>query len=326
MRNEAQNIGRLLDDCVRQKYPRDFFRIIVIDDHSTDGSDAVVKAFSEKYPNIFLLSLPAGKCGKKAALHHALPHLTEELAVTTDADCRLPAHWLSTIAAYYESCRPVMMICPVVFSREQSFFGRLQALEMMSIVGSTAGAAAKNHPVMSSGANLAIRRDVMERHAYIYDEPPASGDDMMMMLEIKKKYPNRIKYLKSTDATVETTPQPTLSSFIRQRSRWTSKSSKYTDKDTIIVALIVFFANFAIVACAITGFFYPKYFLAAAVLWAIKFLADFPFLYSLTRFWNRKELMRVFLPTQLLYPFYVVFVAFSGNILPVRWKGRKNAK
>lgn len=324
MRNEEQNIGNLLSDIAHQHYSQGLIQVVVIDDHSTDCSANVADEFSREHPNITLLRLPDGKYGKKAALKHALSHLTGDLVVTTDADCRATPRWLATIAAFYTIYKPKMIICPVMFTHGRSFFSRWQALELMSLTGSSAGAASWRQPIMCSGANLAMERNVMERHAYVYDSPIASGDDMMMMLEIKKDRDGRIFYLKSTGATITTPPSPNPNSFIRQRNRWTSKNRAYTDFTVIMVAFTVFMANLAIPACLITGFFQPHFLYLSVILWLAKLLADWPFLNSLCRFWRMKRLMRLFIPAQLLYPFYVVWVGIAGNIVPVRWKGRKS--
>ncbi len=323
MRNEAHCIGQLLQDVVLQQYPTDSFHVLLIDDHSTDHTTQIVQEFSEQYPNITLWELPEGAYGKKAALRYALSKLDGELVVTTDADCRVPPAWLTTIANYYTKYRPVMIICPVLLLDKPSFFAKWQTLELISLIGSSAASAAQKHPVMCSGANLAMERTVMMQYAHAYDSTVVSGDDMFMMQEIKKISPERIRYLKSVNATVKTAPQDNLKSFIRQRNRWTSKSSGYTDKEIIAVALTVFLANVSIVMCLLVGCFHATYLGLACILWLAKTLVDWPFLASLTNFWQRKKLMRLFIPTQLLYPFYVVWVSIAGNLLPVNWKERK---
>ncbi len=324
MRDEISNIGTLLNDISLQNYSQELINVWVVDDHSTDGSAEVVEAFAAGHTNITLLRLPEKEYGKKAALHHALPYLTGVLMVTTDADCRVPPNWLATIAGCYTIYRPAMMICPVMFTYDRSFFSRWQALEMMSLVGSAAATASWKHPVMCNGANLVMERSAMEHYSYVYESHIVSGDDMMMMIEIKKDSPERIMYLKSTGATVETPPPPDLKSFIRQRNRWTSKTSGYTDMEIIVVAIIVFLANLSIVVSLVAGIFCIRFLWLALALWGTKMLVDVPFLYSLTRFWNRKELMRIFLPAQLLYPFYITWVGIAGNMAPVKWKGRKS--
>src|SRR6266567_7027044 len=42
-RNEENNIGACLQSLSLQSYPKDFYEVIVIDDHSTDRTAAIVK-------------------------------------------------------------------------------------------------------------------------------------------------------------------------------------------------------------------------------------------------------------------------------------------
>ena len=66
VRNEAQNIGRLLDSLVSQNYP--LFEVIVVNDASTDETASIVQNYVER--NVRLLEsegLPTGWTGKNAA-------------------------------------------------------------------------------------------------------------------------------------------------------------------------------------------------------------------------------------------------------------------
>src|SRR3569833_29524 len=45
-RNEEKNIRICLDALARQSYPPDLFEVIVIDDHSSDSTAAIVKEFA----------------------------------------------------------------------------------------------------------------------------------------------------------------------------------------------------------------------------------------------------------------------------------------
>ena len=105
-RNEAQNIGACLQSIIAQSYPKEFFEIIVVDDHSTDTTAEVVLSFN--LPNIKLISLKdfivSGKINsyKKKAIEIAIQQSNGELIVTTDADCIVPENWLQTIAAFYQ--------------------------------------------------------------------------------------------------------------------------------------------------------------------------------------------------------------------------------
>ena len=47
-RNEADNIQSCLDSLTQQSYPTDLVEIIVIDDHSTDATAAIARAYHTK--------------------------------------------------------------------------------------------------------------------------------------------------------------------------------------------------------------------------------------------------------------------------------------
>jgi chlorobactene glucosyltransferase len=57
-RDEAANIDRCLRSLVAQTYPARYLRIIVIDDHSRDGTFAIASALAETCPQLTVLSSP----------------------------------------------------------------------------------------------------------------------------------------------------------------------------------------------------------------------------------------------------------------------------
>lgn len=66
-RNEAANIPACVSGLAAQNYPPDRFRILVIDDGSSDGTPAIVSGLAAKFPIIRLLHSPtlgAGWTGK----------------------------------------------------------------------------------------------------------------------------------------------------------------------------------------------------------------------------------------------------------------------
>lgn len=67
-RNEAANIERCLRSMLTQDYPADRLNVIVVDDHSTDGTAAIVRSIAADKPHVSLLTSPPlpprwiGKC------------------------------------------------------------------------------------------------------------------------------------------------------------------------------------------------------------------------------------------------------------------------
>ena len=81
-----------------QTYPTELFEVIVVDDHSTDGTAAIVQQF----PSVKLIQLKEDNINsyKKKAIETGIAAATGDLIVTTDADCLPGNNWLTTIAAF----------------------------------------------------------------------------------------------------------------------------------------------------------------------------------------------------------------------------------
>ena len=151
----------------------------------------------------------------------------------------------------------------------------------------------------------------------------ASGDDIFLMVGIKKRYGNSaIGFLDSLDALVKTLPPKTIKSFINQRIRWTSKSKSYSDWNIIYSALIVFAFNLLMVIALLASLFETHYLLMYLFLLIIKTVIDLPLLISFQKKYNPKNRIGWILPLQIIYPFYIIFIGFTGHFLPYSWKGR----
>src|ERR1700744_4053523 len=211
-RNEEDNIGALLRTLLVQDYPADRFEVIVIDDHSTDRTPDVVRSFDD--PRIRLLTLadhlsPGERLNayKKKAIDTAIGQSRGALIVTTDADCLVGPRWLRLLDACYEERKPVFIAAPVSYMDETSFLKVFQSLDFMTLQGITGASVHKRFHTMCNGANLAYSKSVFQEVGGFRNiDAIASGDDMLLMHKMYKRYPDRIVFLKSTDAIVRTQP------------------------------------------------------------------------------------------------------------------------
>ncbi|MFZ4708109.1 MAG: glycosyltransferase [Bacteroidales bacterium] len=326
-RNEEENIGICLAAIISQDYPRSLFGIIVVDDHSTDGTLMVINRVIEGNPgiNIRLLQLTAEEQGKKTAISKAIAVAQNEWIVTTDADCVMGANWLSSLMAGAVDPEVQMLLAPVIFRKTKTVFGQMQELEFLSLIASSAGAVSTGLPVMCNGANLAYRREAFfKAGGYTSDKGFASGDDVFLMMKIRQMYNSRaIKFIKSPSSGVITYANETLYEFLNQRLRWVSKAKGYKDLWVLLVSGIVFTQSFLLLITTLawaTGFIKP---ILPLILFTAKFLADLPIMASACGFAKRRKLMIWYLPLQFIYPVYLVAMGMIGNILSFRWKGRK---
>ncbi len=86
-RNEERALAATLESLCAQDYP--YMEIVVLDDHSTDGTAAIIRNFSDRDRRLRLITgreLPAGWTGKNWACHQLAASAAGEYLMFTDAD------------------------------------------------------------------------------------------------------------------------------------------------------------------------------------------------------------------------------------------------
>lgn len=338
VRNEAQNILSIINAIQNQEYPSHLFEIIIVDDDSTDDTINLASPFVSDHLKLISINEHRDENNfvayKKRAIEMGIEMAKGTLIITTDADCTMKTTWLKTIAAYYELYHPEMIVMPVSIKKNDSFLGTFQTLDFMSLQGITAAAVYKKIHGMCNGANLAYTKKVFyEVNRFEGIDHIASGDDMLLMHKISKKYKDRILYLKSKEVIVETQSEKSISDFINQRIRWASKADKYEDKSLFPVLLLVYLLNLFLVFLFVWGLysnftFYilhftfniPKLLLASLF---IKTAAELLFLYPVSRFFGNQQMLWLFPLFQPFHILYTVIAGWFGKFGTYQWKGRK---
>lgn len=321
-RNEEKHISRLLQALQRQTYPADLFEVIVVDDHSTDRTAAIVRSFEK----VKLISLKSDVINsyKKKAIETGIAAAQGDWIVTTDADCVPAVNWLSTLFDFAEDNKPVFIAAPVVMNHDSSVLQLFQAMDFMILQAITGAVVSRKQLTMCNGANIAYEKNVFnEVNGFAGIDHIASGDDMLLMHKIRKRYPERVMYLKAKEAIVATEPQPTWRSFFKQRIRWASKAGKYEDKRFTPVLLLVYLFNVSFVALFAAGFLYYQYWMYMAGLWALKTLAELPLFAAAARFFDKTSTLKWFFFFQPMHIVYTVLSGLLGQFGSYEWKGRR---
>lgn len=325
VRNEAGKIEKLLDDLSQQTYRQ--FEVIVADDSSTDDTWSIIQCYAQHAP-FTLRPLPLANeqsaSPKKRAITQSIALATGNLIVTTDGDCRVGPNWLSSIATFYQQTGARLISGPVTFTTEQTIFDSLQTVEFASLIGTGACTMSLGFPTMCNGANLCYVKEVFsEVGGFTGVDHLASGDDEFLMHKIATRYPDGVRFLKSTDAIVRTQPHRSLRAFYNQRKRWASKWRAYESYLPSILAVFVFLSNTAPIVAIVAWFAGFLNGNETLVVIGLKAIPEFLFLRQILVFLQKKSSIRVIPLTQLVYPFYVLFFGLAAQGKGYIWKGRK---
>jgi cellulose synthase/poly-beta-1,6-N-acetylglucosamine synthase-like glycosyltransferase len=316
-RNEEENLPFLLPSIETQI--ADIKQIIFINDNSTDKTLEILEQFSQKSPKIIVCSAEGE--GKKNALRKAIQLSDNEYVFCTDADCILPKNYFSLLKNFLANNQPDLMIGGVRLKCLNGGKNAFQALEFASLQASAAGAALAGMPIMCNGANLAFRREMGQNAQNHLVDDEISGDDVFL-LHFVKKINGKIFYLKTPNSFVQTLPAKSFGEFCSQRKRWASKSRSYTDWQTILTALAVFFVNLEIILLAILSIFIPFIRLIFFAVFFVKLLIDSILLMPFLKFSKQIKLIPLIPILAVIYPFYVVFTAIFGIFGNFSWKSK----
>jgi biofilm PGA synthesis N-glycosyltransferase PgaC len=211
--NEEKTIAATLDSLLSLKYPKDKLRIMVVDDGSTDGSQAVLQKY-RSHPQVEVEYKENG--GKHTALNYALERIESDLVGCLDADSFVAPDALERIAIHFEDPE-VMAVTPAVKVYEpRNVLQLIQRVEygwgiffrkMLSYLGAI---------YVTPGPFSIFRTDVFRKigpykHAH-------HTEDFEMAMRMQS---NHMKIVNAHDASVFTVTPRTLQTLYKQRLRWT---------------------------------------------------------------------------------------------------------
>jgi glycosyltransferase involved in cell wall biosynthesis len=189
VRNEEAQLRQALQSVCQLDYPH--YRILAIDDRSTDQTPEILAEFARQYPITLVTidTLPAGWLGKNHALYQGYRQATEEWLLFTDADVEFGPQAL-TKALRYASQQHLdhLTIMPEIRSRSTWLVSFLATFKIMLELKLRPWALRdpRSRASMGVGAFNLIRRQAYEQagtHLPIALRP----DDDLKLGELAKK-------------------------------------------------------------------------------------------------------------------------------------------
>lgn len=312
-KNDEEKLRQNLVSILEQKFA--VFEVIVMDDHSEDGTAAYLKSLQKKYPNLTYLRASdevREAEGKKHCLAEAIEKASNEYLLLTDADCRPGSlQWIRTMTSYFTGKTSIVLGIGQYRSNAKWFNGLIQ-YETFFTALSYLGFAMHGKPYMGVGRNLAYRKSLFMREEMLkYDL--ASGDDDLFVQQVATN--ENTDVCLDTGAQTWSEPPETYAEWYRQKLRHYSTAALYKRNIVWRLALLkatVYLPNFIAILLLLKDFHIP-------LVLALYFLRYVIYLSVLDRI--RAKLG--FTHPLILVPFYELYFAFFDLWLLISNKIRR---
>lgn len=326
VRNEAENIRRLIKSIASQNYNREKLKLIIVDDHSSDNTKEEIAEIirRENSINIFYYALSENVIGKREALAKAVAESSTELILLTDADCEIHPDWVLSMANGMDSSDADIACATVLLKSESEFVNYVQQLEWLSLAAVTAGSFGINAPVMAGAANMATKKSFyLKAKDYLFMQKNQSGDDMYL-LDYAMNNHCRLAFVSENESIVQTKASNTIQSFFNQRMRWASKAGTYKNSWINTFGSIILAGNLVVAFLMLVVLFpgFAEVRQQALILILIKWCIDFLLLFLAAIRFNKKKYMLLSIAGFIVYPFYLIAIVAMANMFKHNWKGR----
>lgn len=318
-RNEKENLKELIPEIMNQAYPE--FELIVVDDHSSDGTYEMLHDLKKSYKQLEIVLLDEQvnmRAGKKLGLTLAIKRAKHEQLIFTDADCR-PAsdQWLKLIGNQYaknEATKVVLGYSPLIgghpliqlFCAFEGFWTGLQYL----------GFAKAGRPYMGVGRNLSYSKAAFfANKGYASNNHIPYGDDDLLIQEIGKKS-NTVIVIQPEAHVLSVAPDSPLN-WLKQKHRHLSAGLYYRFIDKFLLGTfslthIVSLAGLFILPF-LPGLLHPAFLMIAGlelVIWLIVMALHLRF--KMNAVWFIFPLLDAIYHL-IIYPFFAIYLAIKGK-------------
>lgn len=329
-RNEESNIERCLTSLLNQNYPREKLSVIVIDDQSTDRTAEIVRSVAQqaKVPVQLIATTEYAdiKSPKLRALAHGMQHASGSIILTTDADCVAHPDWVRSIVSYFESTVGVVTGLTVFEKPDRitRMFWGIQFLDFLSYNAIAAGAIGWNTILVSTGSNMAFRREAFDGEGGFESfKHINTGEDSLLAQRITKSGRWISRFALTSESTIITRPAMSVRQMLHQRLRWVGQTAYYPPH--MMFFMIATFAMFIMLVISLPLTFVTWNVLPWFVL-ILKFAVDYATMRRFTHLTHTQEALKYFIPTAMIHIPLVLIATIGGYFFSFEWKDRTMKK
>jgi 1,2-diacylglycerol 3-beta-glucosyltransferase len=237
-RNEEARLPRCLDALLAQDYPPDRLDILVANDHSTDGTVAVLERYRRRtaavlagdfedeppaLPAVHAVEVPDADGhlrGKANAIHAAVEACDHEILLVTDADCAPPPGWARNLVAYFDDEATGIVCGHTYVETRGDRLTELQALDWTYLLAVSSAFVESGRPVTAMGNNMALRRAAYDAVGGYPALPFSVTEDYMLFKSVYEQTDWRLRYPADPGLHTVTLPLERAADVYQQRRRW----------------------------------------------------------------------------------------------------------
>ncbi len=327
-RNEESSLHECLNALVDQHFPKEKTQIFVVDDFSSDQTLAIAKDYSKQHSHITVIQRKKDTSGltpKKSAIAQGIAASKNEIIMNTDADCYPHPDWIKSITKYFKQNVGAVSSWLVV-QTDHRLLSFIESIDSFSYVLIGAAAIGWGKPLLANGANFSYRKILFNRiNGFDGIGKFGSGDDDLLLQKMVNDTDYKICFAPDPEAAVRTRPCRTIKQFIKQRTRWASKTSAYYNTLGWLWIPIIGYLCLLIFSPLIL-FAWPHFFLPLMTLWITKFTADFIIHAHFRTRLGLKTPLLCFILAEILQIIYLPIVSLWGIGGRFEWKGRSYIK
>lgn len=322
-RNEEQNIRPCLESVSRLTYPKELLEVVVVNDHSMDGTEAIIREYARNFPFIKLHVATEGETqfkGKTNAVIQGIDITDGDIILFTDADCVVPGGWVEETVKYYNDER-IGVVAGFTSLKSTRMFQAIQALDWFVLFSIAAAAIRLHFPVTAVGNNLSVRRKAYDAVGGYRKIPFSITEDYALFHAVTSRTAYHAKFPLDPGTLVQSLPCETWGELFRQKKRWFTGGADMDVKSISLFAIGYIFKSLLLLNVVFNGL--P----AILVPFLLKLCSDYLLLRPALKTFKRTDLLLYIIPFEIYYICYVLF--FPPIVLlnrKVQWKERSFGK